>query len=207
MLKINPLFKSIFYVLISALMLYGSFASGSSRVFLNIFNQYGIDNKVIIVYLTIASLFILLCLVLSTIEIYRMTRKMKSIDTFSTFIFGFTITLISFIILYYYSTYDYLSIVFVLFVPIIVCLPYLIKSYDKKDILNLPKVLYVLSYLGILFVEIRHSSLLITGAYRDVEVIDAEIITLRVFAPIAIITLVYTVFYLTYRFIKEDYEM
>ena len=206
MLKINPLFKSIFYVLISALMLYGSFASGSSRVFLNTFNQYGIDNKVVIVYLTIASLFILLCLVLSTIEIYRMIRKKKSIDTFSTFIFGFTITLISFIILYYYSTYDYLSIVFVLFVPIIVCLPYLIKSYDKKDILNLPKVLYVLSYLGILFVEIRHSSLLITGAYRDVEVIDAEIITLRVFAPIAIITLVYTVFYLIYRFIKEDYE-
>ena len=207
MLKINPLFKSIFYILISSLMLYGSFTSGSSRVFLNTFNQYGIDNKVVIVYLTIASLFILLCLVLSTIEIYRMIRKKKSIDTFSTFIFGFTITLISFIILYYYSTYDYLSIVFVLFVPIIVCLPYLIKSYDKKDILNLPKVLYVLSYLGILFVEIRHSSLLITGAYRDVEVIDAEIITLRVFAPIAIITLVYTVFYLTYRFIKEDYEM
>ena len=206
MLKINPLFKSIFYILISSSMLYGSFASGSSRVFLNTLNQYGIDNKVVIVYLTIASLFILLCLVLSTIEIYRMIRKKKSIDTFSTFIFGFTLTLISFIILYYYSTYDYLSIVFVLFVPIIVCLPYLIKSYDKKDILNLPKVLYVLSYLGILFVEIRHSSLLITGAYRDVEVIDAEIITLRVFAPIAIITLVYTVFYLIYRFIKEDYE-
>ena len=207
MLKINPLFKSIFYILISSLMLYGSFTSGSSRVFLNTFNQYGIDNKVVIVYLTIASLFILLCLVLSTIEIYRMIRKKKSVDTFSTFIYGFTLTLISFIILYYYWTYDYLSIVFVLFVPIIVCLPYLIKSYDKKDILNLPKVLYVLSYLGILFVEIRHSSLLITGAYRDVEVIDAEIITLRVFAPIVIITLVYTVFYLTYRFIKEDYEM
>ena len=206
MLKINPLFKSIFYILISSSMLYGSFASGSSRVFLNTLNQYGIDNKVVIVYLTIASLFILLCLVLSTIEIYRMIRKKKSIDTFSTFIYGFTLTLISFIILYYYWTYDYLSIVFVLFVPIIVCLPYLIKSYDKKDILNLPKVLYVLSYLGILFVEIRHSSLLITGAYRDVEVIDAEIITLRVFAPIAIITLVYTVFYLIYRFIKEDYE-
>lgn len=206
MLKINPLFKSIFYILISSSMLYGSFASGSSRVFLNTLNQYGIDNKVIIVYLTIASLFILLCLVLSTIEIYRMIRRKKSIDTFSTFIFGFTITLISFIILYYYWTYDYLSIVFVLFVPIIVCLPYLIKSYDKKDILNLPKILYVLSYLGILFVEIRHSSLLITGAYRDVEVVDAEIITLRVFAPIAIITLVYTVFYLTYRFIKEDYD-
>lgn len=206
MSKLCPVFKSIFYILISALMLYGSFASGSSRVFLNTFNQYGIDNKVIIVYLTIASLFILLCLVLSTIKTYRMIRKKKSIDTFSTFIFGFTITLISFIILYYYSTYDYLSIVFVLFVPIIVCLSYLIKSYDKKDILNLPKVLYVLSYLGILFVEIRHSSLLITGAYRNVEVIDAEIITLRVFAPIAIITLVYTVFYLIYRFIKEDYE-
>ena len=206
MLKINPLFKSIFYILISSLMLYGSFTSGSSRVFLNTFNQYGIDNKVVIVYLTIASLFILLCLALSTIEIYRMIRKKKSVDTFSTFIYGFTLTLISFIILYYYWTYDYLSIVFVLFVPIIVCLPYLIKSYDKKDILNLPKVLYVLSYLGILFVEIRHSSLLITGAYRDVEVIDAEIITLRVFAPIAIITLVYTVFYLTYRFIKEDYD-
>ena len=206
MLKINPLFKSIFYILISSLMLYGSFTSGSSRVFLNTFNQYGIDNKVVIVYLTIASLFILLCLALSTIEIYRMIRKKKSVDTFSTFIYGFTLTLISFIILYYYWTYDYLSIVFVLFVPIIVCLPYLIKSYDKKDILNLPKVLYILSYLGILFVEIRHSSLLITGAYRDVEVIDAEIITLRVFAPIAIITLVYTVFYLTYRFIKEDYD-
>ena len=206
MLKINPLFKSIFYILISSSMLYGSFASGSSRVFLNTLNQYGIDNKAIIVYLTIASLFILLCLVLSTIEIYRMIRRKKSIDTFSTFIFGFTITLISFIILYYYWTNDYLSIVFVLFVPIIVCMPYLIKSYDKKDILNLPKILYVLSYLGILFVEIRHSSLLITGAYRDVEVIDTEIITLRVFAPIAIITLVYTVFYLTYRFIKEDYE-
>ncbi len=206
MLKINPLFKSIFYILISSSMLYGSFASGSSRIFLNTFNQYGIANKVVIVYLTIASLFILLCLALSIIEIYRMIRKKKSIDTFSTFIFGFTITLISFIILYYYWTYDYLSIVFVLFVPIIVCLPYLIKSYDKKDILNLPKVLYVLSYLGILFVEIRHSSLLITGAYRDVEVIDAEIITLRVFAAIAIITLVYTVFYLTYRFIKEDYD-
>ena len=206
MLKINPLFKSIFYVLISALMLYGSFASGSSRVFLNTFNQYDIDNKVVIVYLTIASLFILLCLALSTIEIYRMIRKKKSVDTFSTFIYGFTLTLISFIILYYYWTYDYLSIVFVLFVPIIVCMPYLIKSYDKKDILNLPKVLYILSYLGILFVGIRHSSLLITGAYRDVEVIDAEIITLRVFAPIAIITLVYTVFYLIYRFIKEDYE-
>ena len=206
MLKINPLFKSIFYILISSSMLYGSFASGSSRVFLNTLNQYGIDNKVVIVYLTIASLFILLCLVLSTIEIYRMIRKKKSIDTFNTFIFGFTITLISFIILYYYSTYDYLSIVFVLFVPIIVCLPYLIKSYDKKDIINLPKVFYVLSYLGILFVGIRHSSLLISYAYRAVEVIDAEIITLRVFAPIAIITLVYTVFYLTYRFIKEDYE-
>ena len=206
MLKINPLFKSIFYILISSLMLYGSFTSGSSRVFLNTFNQYGIDNKVVIVYLTIASLFILLCLALSTIEIYRMIRKKKSIDTFSTFIYGFTLTLISFIILYYYWTYDYLSIVFVLFVPIIVCLPYLIKSYDKKDILNLPKVLYVLSYLGILFVEIRHSSLLITGAYRDVEVIDVEIITLRLFAPIAIITLIYTVFYLTYRFIKEDYD-
>lgn len=206
MLKINLLFKSIFYILISSLMLYGSFTSGSSRVFLNTFNQYGIDNKVVIVYLTIASLFILLCLALSTIEIYRMIRKKKSVDTFSTFIYGFTLTLISFIILYYYWTYDYLSIVFVLFVPIIVCMPYLIKSYDKKDILNLPKVLYILSYLGILFVEIRHSSLLITGAYRDVEVIDAEIITLRVFAPIAIITLVYTVFYLTYRFIKEDYE-
>lgn len=206
MLKINPLFKSIFYILISSLMLYGSFTSGSSRVFLNTFNQYGIDNKVVIVYLTIASLFILLCLALSTIEIYRMIRKKKSVDTFSTFIYGFTLTLISFIILYYYWTYDYLSIVFVLFVPIIVCMPYLIKSYDKKDILNLPKVLYILSYLGILFVEIRHSSLLITGAYRDVEVIDAEIITLRVFAPIAIITLVYTVFYLTYRFIKEDYD-
>ena len=206
MLKINPLFKSIFYILISSLMLYGSFTSGSSRVFLNTFNQYGIDNKVVIVYLTIASLFILLCLALSTIEIYRMIRKKKSVDTFSTFIYGFTLTLISFIILYYYWTYDYLSIVFVLFVPIIVCMPYLIKSYDKKDILNLPKVLYILSYLGILFVEIWHSSLLITGAYRDVEVIDAEIITLRVFAPIAIITLVYTVFYLTYRFIKEDYD-
>ena len=206
MLKINPLFKSIFYILISSLMLYGSFTSGSSRVFLNTFNQYGIDNKVVIVYLTIASLFILLCLALSTIEIYGMIRKKKSVDTFSTFIYGFTLTLISFIILYYYWTYDYLSIVFVLFVPIIVCLPYLIKSYDKKDILNLPKVLYVLSYLGILFVEIRHSSLLITGAYRDVEVIDVEIITLRVFAPIAIITLIYTVFYLTYRFIKEDYD-
>ena len=187
-------------------MLYGSFASGSSRIFLNNFNQYGIENKVVIVYLTIASLFILLCLVLSTIEIYRMIRKKKSIDTFSTFIFGFTLTLISFITLYYYSTYDYLSIIFVLLVPIIVCLPYLIKSYDKKDIINLPKVFYVLSYLGILFVGIRHSSLLISYAYRDVEVIDAEIITLRVFAPIAIITLVYTVFYLTYRFIKEDYE-
>ena len=206
MLKINPLFKSIFYILISSSMLYGSFASGSSRVFLNTLNQYGIDNKVVIVYLTIASLFILLCLALSTIEIYRMIRKKKSVDTFSTFIYGFTLTLISFIILYYYWTYDYLSIVFVLFVPIIVCMPYLIKSYDKKDILNLPKVLYILSYLGILFVGIRHSSLLITGAYRDVEVIDAEIITLRVFAPIAIITLVYTVFYLIYRFIKEDYE-
>lgn len=206
MLKINPLFKSIFYILISSSMLYGSFASASSRIFLNTFDQYGIDNKVVIVYLTIASLFILLCLVLSTIEIYRMIRKKKSIDTFSTFIYGFTLTLISFIILYYYSTYDYLSIVFVLFVPIIICLPHLIKSYDKKDILNLPKILYVLSYLGILFVEIRHSSLLITGAYRDVEVIDTEIITLKVFAPIAIITLVYTVFYLTCRFIKEDYE-
>ena len=135
-----------------------------------------------------------------------MTRKMKSIDTFSTFIYGFTITLISFIILYYYSTYDYLSIIFVLLVPIIVCLPYLIKSYDKKDILNLPKVLYVLSYLRILFVGIRHSFLLISDAYRDVEVIDAEIITLRVFVPIVIVTLVYTVFYLIYRFIKEDYE-
>lgn len=206
MFKANTLLKSIFYVLTSALMLYGSFASGSSRIFLNTFNQYGIDNKVVIVYLTIASLFILLSLVLSTIEIYRMIRKKKSIDTFSTFIFGFTITLISFIILYYYSTYDYLSIIFVLLVPIIVCLPYLIKSYDKKDILNLPKVLYVLSYLGILFVGIRHSSLLISDAYKDVEVIDAEIITLRVFAPIAIITLVYSVVYLTYRFIKEDYE-
>lgn len=206
MFKTNTLLKSIFYILISALMLYGSFASGSSRIFLNNFNQYGIENKVVIVYLTIASLFILLCLVLSTIEIYRMIRKKKSIDTFSTFIFGFTLTLISFITLYYYSTYDYLSIIFVLLVPFIVCLPYLIKSYDKKDIINLPKVFYVLSYLGILFVGIRHSSLLISYAYRDVEVIDAEIITLRVFAPIAIITLVYTVFYLTYRFIKEDYE-
>ena len=206
MSKLSPLFKSIFYVLTSALMLYGSFASGTSRIFLNNFNQYGIDNKVVIVYLTIASLFILLCLVLSTIEIYRMIRKKKSIDAFSIFIFGFTLTLISFITLYYYSTYDYLSAIFVLLVPIFVCLPYLIKSYDKKDILYLPKVLYVLSYLGILFAEIRYSSLLISHAYKDVEVIDAEIITLRVFAPIAIITLVYTVFYLTYRFIKEDYE-
>ena len=139
MKKLNPIYNSIFYILSSLSLLTNSFLNFGAYIFDKSFNDVGIENKTIIVFLIISCLFIAFSFALTIYEIYKFIKKEKPIDAFNYFAIGYFITALSYTITSYYFTNGvYYGIVLFIILSLLIALPFLIKLFDKKDFIDVP---------------------------------------------------------------------
>lgn len=202
MKKLNPIYNSIFYILSSLSLLTNSFLNFGAYIFDRSFNDAGIENKTIIVFLIISSLFIAFSFALAIYEIYKFIKKEKAIDAFNYFAIGYFIAILSYTITSYYFTNGvYYGIVLFIILSLLIALPFLIKLFDKNDFIDVPFWIYTISYLGMLiFIVCFGITIAIKGFYLDLEkTLSGAEISYLVGGIIGLIASIYTLFYLPYK--------
>ena len=208
MTKLKPILNSIFYILISVSFLTSSFHAFGDYIFDENFNAYGAENRAIIVFLIVACLFIAFSIGLGIYELIKFIKKDKPLNTFGLFAISFGIALISFTSTFFLFTESFVSLILILIAAILVGLPYVIKLFDKKDLLDLPIWLYVVSDIAILFgVALPGIGIAMRGFSCDFSMaLSGEEISYLVFGVIGIITIIYSLFYIGRKIITEDNE-
>lgn len=202
MKKFNPIYNSIFYILSSLSLLTNSFLNFGAYIFDESFNDVGIENKTIIVFLIISSLFIAFSLGLSVYEIYKFIKKERAADTFNYFTIGYFITILSYTITsYYFTSSVYYGIVLFIILSLLIALPFLIKLFDKKDFIDIPFWIYTISYLAMLiFIVCFGIVIAIKGFSLDLEKsLSGAEISYLIGGIIGLIASIYTLFYLPYK--------
>ncbi len=202
MKKLNPIYNSIFYILSSLSLLTNSFLNFGAYIFDESFNDVGIENKTIIVFLIISSLFIAFSLGLSVYEIYKFIKKERAADTFNYFTIGYFITILSYTITsYYFTSSVYYGIVLFIILSLLIALPFLIKLFDKKDFIDIPFWIYTISYLAMLiFIVCFGIVIAIKGFSLDLEKsLSGAEISYLIGGIIGLIASIYTLFYLPYK--------
>lgn len=202
MKKLNPIYNSIFYILSSLSLLTNSFLNFGAYIFDESFNDVGIENKTIIVFLIISSLFIAFSLGLSVYEIYKFIKKERAADTFNYFTIGYFITILSYTITsYYFTSSVYYGIVLFIILSLLIALPFLIKLFDKKDFIDIPFWIYTISYLAMLiFIVCFGIVIAIKGFSLDLEKsLSGAEISYLIGGIIGLIASIYTLFYLSYK--------
>ena len=202
MKKLNPIYNSIFYILSSLSLLTNSFLNFGAYIFDESFNDVGIENKTIIVFLIISSLFIAFSLGLSVYEIYKFIKKERAADTFNYFTIGYFITILSYTITsYYFTSSVYYGIVLFIILSLLIALPFLIKLFDKKDFIDIPFWIYTISYLAmLLFIVCFGIVIAIKGFSLDLEKsLSGAEISYLIGGIIGLIASIYTLFYLPYK--------
>ena len=202
MKKLNPIYNSIFYILSSVSLLTNSFINFGVYIFDRPFNDSGIENKTIIVFLIISSLFIAFSFALSIYEIYKFIKKEKPIDTFNYFAIGYFIAILSYTITsYYFTSSVYYGIVLFIILSLLIALPFLIKLFDKKDFIDIPFWIYTISYLAMLiFIVCFGIVIAIKGFSLDLEKsLSGAEISYLIGGIIGLIASIYTLFYLPYK--------
>lgn len=202
MKKLNPIYNSIFYILSSLSLLTNSFLNFGAYIFDESFNDVGIENKTIIVFLIISSLFIAFSLGLSIYEIYKFIKKERTADTFNYFAIGYFIAILSYTITsYYFTSSVYYGIVLFIILSLLFALPFLIKLFDKKDFIDIPFWIYTISYLAMLiFIVCFGIAIAIKGFSLDLEKsLSGAEISYLVGGIIGLIASIYTLFYLPYK--------
>ena len=206
MKKLNPIYNSIFYIFSSLSLLTNSFLNFGAYIFDRSFNDAGIENKTIIVFLIISSLFIAFSFALSIHEIYKFIKKEKPIDTFNYFAIGYFIAILSYTITSYYFTNGvYYGIVLFIILSLLIALPFLIKLFDKKDFIDVPFWIYTISYLAMLiFIVCFGIAIAIKGFSLDLEKsLSGAEISYLVGGIIGLIASIYTLFYLPYKWFSD----
>ena len=206
MKKLNPIYNSIFYILSSVSLLTNSFINFGVYIFDRPFNDSGIENKTIIVFLIISSLFIAFSFALSIYEIYKFIKKEKPIDTFNYFAIGYFIAILSYTITsYYFTSSVYYGIVLFIILSLLIALPFLIKLFDKKDFIDVPFWIYTISYLAmLLFIVCFGITIAIKGFSLDLEKsLSGAEISYLVGGIIGLIASIYTLFYLPYKWFSD----
>lgn len=206
MKKLNPIYNSIFYILSSLSLLTNSFLNFGAYIFDESFNDVGIENKTIIVFLIISSLFIAFSLGLSVYEIYKFIKKERAADTFNYFTIGYFITILSYTITsYYFTSSVYYGIVLFIILSLLIALPFLIKLFDKKDFIDIPFWIYTISYLAMLiFIVCFGIVIAIKGFSLDLEKsLSGAEISYLVGGIIGLIASIYTLFYLPYKWFSD----
>ena len=211
MKKLNPIYNSIFYILSSVSLLTNSFINFGTYIFDRPFNDSGTENKTIIVFLIISSLFIAFSFALSIYEIYKFIKKEKiykfikkerAADTFNYFTIGYFITILSYTITsYYFTSSVYYGIVLFIILSLLIALPFLIKLFDKKDFIDIPFWIYTISYLAMLiFIVCFGIVIAIKGFSLDLEKsLSGAEISYLIGGIIGLIASIYTLFYLPYK--------
>lgn len=202
MKKLNPIYNSIFYILSSLSLLTNSFLNFGAYIFDKSFNDVGIENKTIIVFLIISGLFIAFSLGLSVYEIYKFIKKERTVDTFNYFTIGYFITILSYTITsYYFTSSVYYGIVLFIILSLLIALPFLIKLFDKKDFIDIPFWIYTISYIAMLFFIVCFGiAIAIKGFSLDLEKsLSGAEISYLVGGIIGLIASIYTLFYLPYK--------
>ena len=202
MKKLNPIYNSIFYILSSLSLLTNSFLNFGAYIFDESFNDVGIENKTIIVFLIISSLFIAFSLGLSVYEIYKFIKKERAADTFNYFTIGYFITILSYTITsYYFTSSVYYGIVLFIILSLLIAIPFLIKLFDKKDFIDIPFWIYTISYLAMLiFIVCFGIVIAIKGFSLDLEKsLSGAEISYLIGGIIGLIASIYTLFYLSYK--------
>ena len=202
MKKLNPIYNSIFYILSSLSLLTNSFLNFGAYIFDESFNDVGIENKTIIVFLIISSLFIAFSLGLSVYEIYKFIKKERAADTFNYFTIGYFITILSYTVTsYYFTSSVYYGIVLFIILSLLIALPFLIKLFDKKDFIDIPFWIYTISYLAMLiFIVCFGIVIAIKGFSLDLEKsLSGAEISYLIGGIIGLIASIYTLFYLPYK--------
>ena len=202
MKKLNPIYNSIFYILSSLSLLTNSFLNFGAYIFDESFNDVGIENKTIIVFLIISSLFIAFSLGLSVYEIYKFIKKERAADTFNYFTIGYFITILSYTITsYYFTSSVYYGIVLFIILSLLIALPFLIKLFDKKYFIDIPFWIYTISYLAMLiFIVCFGIVIAIKGFSLDLEKsLSGAEISYLIGGIIGLIASIYTLFYLPYK--------
>lgn len=202
MKKLNPIYNSIFYILSSLSLLTNSFINFGTYIFDGSFNDAGIENKTIIVFLIISSLFIAFSFALSIYEIYKFIKKEKPIETFNYFAIGYFIAILSYTITsYYFTSSVYYGIVLFIILSLLIALPFLIKLFDKKDFIDIPFWIYTISYLAMLiFIVCFGIVIAIKGFSLDLEKsLSGAEISYLIGGIIGLIASIYTLFYLPYK--------
>lgn len=206
MKKLNPIYNSIFYILSSVSLLTNSFINFGVYIFDRPFNDSGIENKTIIVFLIISSLFIAFSFALSIYEIYKFIKKEKPIDTFNYFAIGYFIAILSYTITsYYFTSSVYYGIVLFIILSLLIALPFLIKLFDKKDFIDVPFWIYTISYLAmLLFIVCFGITIAIKGFSLDLEKpLSGAEISYLVGGIIGLIASIFTLFYLPYKWFSD----
>ena len=206
MKKINPIYNSIFYILSSLSLLTNSFLNFGAYIFDKSFNDVGIENKTIIVFLIISCLFIAFSFALTIYEIYKFIKKEKPIDAFIYFAIGYFITALSYTITsYYFTSSVYYGIVLFIILSLLIALPFLIKLFDKKDFIDVPFCIYTISYLAMLiFILCFGIAIAIKGFSLDLEKsLSGAEISYLVGGIIGLIASIYTLFYLPYKWFSD----
>ena len=206
MKKLNPIYNSIFYILSSVSLLTNSFINFGVYIFDRPFNDSGIENKTIIVFLIISSLFIAFSFALSIYEIYKFIKKEKPIDTFNYFAIGYFIAILSYTITsYYFTSSVYYGIVLFIILSLLIALPFLIKLFDKKDFIDVPFWIYTISYLAmLLFIVCFGITIAIKGFSLDLEKpLSGAEISYLIGGIIGLIASIFTLFYLPYKWFSD----
>ena len=206
MKKLNPIYNSIFYILSSVSLLTNSFINFGVYIFDRPFTDSGIENKTIIVFLIISSLFIAFSFALSIYEIYKFIKKEKPIDTFNYFAIGYFIAILSYTITsYYFTSSVYYGIVLFIILSLLIALPFLIKLFDKKDFIDVPFWIYTISYLAMLvFIVCFGITIAIKGFSLDLEKpLSGAEISYLVGGIIGLIASIFTLFYLPYKWFSD----
>ena len=158
MTKLTVISRCIFYLLTSIFMLFFIIINNQGSIFLTIFDVYDLSDRIIILHLIFASIFIIFTVGLSIFELYRLIKKRKAFTTFGLFTGALSGLLIYECIVLFLHRQDAFGIILFMLLAIFVYLPYVIKLFDKKDLITLPRTLYIASdvtiFLTILFLTI-----------------------------------------------------
>lgn len=202
MTKLTVISRCIFYVLTSIFMLFFIIINNQSSFFLTNFDVYDLSDRIIILHLIFASIFIIFTVGLSVFEMYRLIKKRKVFNTFDLFTGSLSGLLTYECIVLFLHRQDAFGIILFMLLAIFVYLPYFIKLFDKKDLIALPRTLYIVSdvtiFLTILFLTIMTCNS--ASAYCD-DTSNNSLFALNIFAFIySIFTTCYAFAYTCLRF-------
>ena len=195
MAKFTVISRCIFYLLTSIFMLFFIIINNQSSIFLTIFDVYDLSDRIIILHLILASIFIIFTVALSIFEMYRLIKKRKVFYTFGLFTGALSGLLIYECIVLFLHRQDAFGIILFMLLAVFVFFPYAIKLFDKKDLIALPRTLYIVSdvtiFLTILFLTIMTCNS--ASAYWD-DTSNKSLFVLNIYA------FVYSIFITCYTF-------